>query len=138
MGIQISALHPFGILERVFCNDCASKGMTHQHELALDLEQRQRGLQVVDQLRHIIAAPGLVRKSMPAQVDGDDAILHGKLLQLVMPLLRLAPEAVDEDKRPLGMIRRDVDRRKPDQRICRHAHFMPIKIEVDVHSRQFI
>jgi hypothetical protein len=57
---------------------------------------------------------------------------------------------VDKNKRPLGMVRRDVDRREPnqrstpqsgsvdqqsspvDQRICGDAHFMTIKIEVDV------
>ena len=71
---------------------------------------------------------------MPAQIYGDDAVLHGKLLQLVMPLFRLPPEAVDKNKGPLGMIRRDVDRRKSHQRICRNAHFMTIKIEVDVHG----
>ena len=51
-----------------------------------------------------------------------------------MPLFRLSPKAVDENKCPLGVIGRDVNRRKPYQRICRNAHFMPVKIEIDVHE----
>jgi hypothetical protein len=33
------------------------------------------------------------------------------------------------------MVRRDVDRREPHQRTCGNAHFVTIKIEVDVHER---
>lgn len=51
-----------------------------------------------------------------------------------MPLFGLSPKAMDKNKCPLGMIGRNVNRRKPHQRICRNANFMPIKIEVDVHE----
>jgi hypothetical protein len=42
---------------------------------------------------------------------------------------------VDENKGPLGMIGRDVNRREPYQRICRNAHFMTIKVEVYIHEK---
>ena len=54
--------------------------MTDQNKLPLDLEQSQRGLEILHQLRHIVTAAGLVGESMPAQVEGDDAVLHRKLL----------------------------------------------------------
>ena len=54
---------------------------------------------------------------MPAQVQGDDAVFQRKLLQLVMPLFSLSPKPVDKNKRPLGMIGRDVNRRKPQQAV---------------------
>jgi hypothetical protein len=41
---------------------------------------------------------------------------------------------VDKNKRPLGMIRRNVDRRKPHQRICRNANLMPVQVKVYVHD----
>ena len=71
---------------------------------------------------------------MSAQVQRDDAIVYGKLLQLVAPLTRLPPEPVDENKCPLGMIGRNINRRKPHQRIRRNADFMTIEVEVNVHA----
>jgi hypothetical protein len=41
---------------------------------------------------------------------------------------------VDENERPLGMIGRNIDRRKPHQRMGRNAHFMTIKVEVNIHE----
>ena len=76
------------------------------------------------------------------QVERDDAILERKFLQLVMPLRGLSPKPVNENKSLLGVVGRDVNCRKPyqrsspvDQQICRNAHFMPIKIQVNIHAR---
>src|SRR6266508_6436676 len=81
---------------------------------------------------------------MPAQIQRDDAVLQRELLQLIIPLFGLSPKAMDKNKRPLGMLGRNINRRKPhkrsgasgamDQRICRNAHFMPIQVEIDVHE----
>lgn len=71
---------------------------------------------------------------MPAQIEGDDAVLQGKFLQLVLPLFGLPPKPMDEHDRPLRMVGRDIDRRKPDQRIRGNTDFMTIQIEVDVHE----
>jgi hypothetical protein len=40
---------------------------------------------------------------------------------------------MDKNKRPLGMIGRNIDRRKSHQRICRNANLMTIKVEVYIH-----
>jgi len=42
--------------------------------------------------------------------------------------------AFELNKRPLGMIRRNIDRRKPNQRICRNTHFVTVKVKVYVHA----
>jgi hypothetical protein len=49
---------------------------------------------------------------------------------------------VDENKRPLGMIGRNINRRQPhkrsspvDQRIRRNARFVTIEAEVNVHAK---
>ena len=70
---------------------------------------------------------------MPAQIQSDNPILHGKFLHLIMPLRGLPTKAVNENKSPLGMIRRNIDRRKPHQRICGNTYFMPVEVEVYVH-----
>jgi hypothetical protein len=54
-------------------------------------------------------------EGMPAQIERDDAVFNGKLLQLIMPLFRLSAKAMDKNKRPLGTIRRDVYRGRPYQ-----------------------
>ena len=51
-----------------------------------------------------------------------------------MPLRGLPPKPMDENKRPLGVIRLDVNRRKPHQRVCGNTHFVAVEIEVDVHA----
>ena len=51
-----------------------------------------------------------------------------------MPLFSLPAKPVNKNKRPLGVIRRDVNRRKAYQRICRNADFVAIKIQVNVHE----
>ena len=63
---------------------------------------------------------------MPAQIQRDDSIIKRELLQLVMPLFCLSPKPVNENKCPLGMLGRDVNCRKPDQRSCRNAHVVTI------------
>jgi len=35
---------------------------------------------------------------------------------------------------PLRVIGPDVNRGKPDKRICRNTHFMTIKVEIDIHE----
>src|SRR5258706_8943860 len=47
---------------------------------------------------------------------------------------RLPTEAMNKNKRPLGMIRRNINRRKPHQRICRNAHLVTIEVKVNVHA----
>src|SRR5687767_5908648 len=95
----------------------------------------------MDELRHVELTHMLIRESMPAQVQCDDAVLKRKFLQLVMPLRGLSAKPVNKNKSPLGMIGRDVNCRKPhrrsspvDQRICRNAHFVAIQVEIDVHD----
>jgi len=41
---------------------------------------------------------------------------------------------VDENKRPLGMIRQNIYRRKSYQRICGNTHFMTIKVKFNIHK----
>ena len=71
---------------------------------------------------------------MSAQIQCNDPVLHCKFLHLILPLFSLAAESMDKNKRPLGMIRRNVDRRKPHQRICRNANLMPVQVKVYVHD----
>jgi hypothetical protein len=68
-----------------------------------------------------------------AQVERDDPVVQRKLLQLVGPLAGLPAEAMQEHKCPLRPVGRDVDRRKPHQRIRGNTYFMPVEIQVDVH-----
>ncbi len=71
---------------------------------------------------------------MPAHIQSDDAVLDGEFLQLIFPLARLSPKPMNENKRPLGMVRRNINRRKPYQRICRNAHFVAVEVKVNVHA----
>src|SRR5215216_5723194 len=123
------------MLQCIFGGNRPAEGMSEQHELPFDLQQCERGLQVIHQLRHVIAGGGLVGQPMPAQVQGDYAVLKRKRLQLIMPLLCLSPKAMDKNKSPLGMIGRYVDRRKSNQRICGNTKLMTVKVEVDVHAK---
>jgi hypothetical protein len=50
-------------------------------------------------------------------------------------LAGVAPEAVDENNRPLGPVGGDVDSRETHQRIRRHTDFMPVEVQVDVHDQ---
>jgi hypothetical protein len=40
---------------------------------------------------------------------------------------------MQEDKGPLGPVWRDIYRREAHQRIRGNTHFMPVKIEVNIH-----
>ena len=71
---------------------------------------------------------------MPAQIQSNDSIIKSELLQLILPLLGVSAKSMHKNKRPLGVLGRDVDCRKPYQRICRNADFMTIEIEVNVHN----
>jgi hypothetical protein len=51
-----------------------------------------------------------------------------------MPLLGLPAKPMNKNNGPLGMIGRDIDRRKPHQRVGRNAHLMTIQVKVDVHA----
>src|SRR5581483_2647055 len=100
----------------IFGDDGPAERMTDQNEFPIDLQHVQRGLEIGLDLSHLIAARRFIGKAVPAQVEGNDAVLHRKFLKLIMPLRGLSAEAVQENKSPLGMIRRDVNRRKPHQR----------------------
>jgi hypothetical protein len=52
-----------------------------------------------------------------------------------MPLCSFSAETMDEYQSPLGMIGRNVNRRKPHKRVCRNTHFMTIKVQIDVHEK---
>jgi len=54
--------------------------------------------------------------------------------KVICRYLGLSPKAMDENKCPLGMLGQDINCRKPHQRMGRHADFMMVKIEVDVHE----
>jgi len=41
---------------------------------------------------------------------------------------------VAKNKRPLGMVGRNVNRRWSHKRICRNAKLMPIQVEVYIHA----
>jgi hypothetical protein len=69
-----------------------------------------------------------------AHIERNDAVLHRKLLQLILPLCSLSPKAVQENKCPLGVIGRNIERRKSHLRICGNAKLMTVKVEVYVHA----
>jgi hypothetical protein len=55
--------------------------------------------------------------------------------------MSLFPKAMNKNKRPLGLLGRNINRRKPhqrsspvDQRIGRNAHFMTIQVKVNIHA----
>ena len=128
------AFRPFG--GKLGCHR-AAEGVTQQHDLVVDPQHVERHAQVIEDLRHVVLAGGLIRLSMAAQVEGDDAVLQRELLQLVHPLGSMAAKAVQEDQRVLRSIRRDVNRREAHQRLGGDVHFPAVEFEVNVHCSQF-
>ncbi len=133
-GDQDQSFHTVGILERIFRGDRAAEGMSHQNNFSLHLQQGKSCFQIFDDLGHFIAATRFIGESVSAQVQCNDPVFHQELLHLVVPLFRLTPKPVNEDERPLGVIRRHINCRKPHQRIRRNAHFVTVEVEVNVHA----
>ena len=114
---------------------CAAEGMPDQHERRVDLQDFKRFFEIGLAGRHIVAAGGFVREAMPAQIERDDAVRQREFLKLVYPLSGVSAKTMDEHQRPLRTIGRDVDCRESYQRICGNTHFVPVKIQVNIHKR---
>ncbi len=132
-GDQDQPLDPVGMFDGILRAPGAAEGMPHQDEFALDLQQDQGGFDILHGLGHAVSAGRRIGESMPAHIQGNDAVIEGEILQLVMPLLGLSPKAVQENKRPPGLIGRNIDRRKPYQRIGRNTDLLAVEVEVYLH-----
>ncbi len=71
---------------------------------------------------------------MPSQVEGHDARVVGEAGELVDPLPGVAPEAVEEDKRPPWILGGDIDDRERQGLGRVETDGPSIKLDIDLHG----
>ena len=96
----------------IFTDQGSAEGVPGKDEFPRHLEDIQRSIKISLHLVHTVSGARFVRTSVPAHIQGDDAIISRKFAHLIHPLSGFAAKPMNEYIRSFWAFRGNINRRK--------------------------